>query len=247
MNFQIMSRLQRIIFLATVMAILSLFSNCKKSSSVDSGRSSNSASADTSLSTTWFFRLVVNDSTGNNIIKTFVSGSGLEGYTSTSLDSPYSILTGGNTVGNNSTYNGVPGMNMIVGSGGCDTGITTNPCYLFEVGVQSIDTGTYVFANNACQGCAEALNNNEIMFKPSQIYQYNTYWLVDSLNSMGVFSGTLVAPPASLTFNITQMGHVGENIRGNFKGTMIQTNGSTNALATQTVNVSGSFNVYRVN
>jgi hypothetical protein len=247
MNFHIMPILQKCISASFALTIAFLFFNCKKNSAVGTGTGgSGSTGIDTTSSTTWFFRLVVNDSAGNNLISTYVKGNGPEGETAKSPDSIGSILTGGNTIGSNGSYNGVPGMNMVVSSGGCDTGVTTNPCYVFLVGVQSIKTGQYLCNNNDCDSCVEALNNNEIIFKPSPIFQYNTYWLVDTLNSMGNCC-ILVPPPANVAINITQVGNVGQNIRGNFIGTMIQTNVSTNARTIQTVNVSGSFNVYRSN
>ena len=215
MTIQIMSKLRRVILMAAFIAIISLFFNCKKSSS-----------SVTSTNTTWSFTCEVDS------IEINISGTGLMGEVSSVSDT----YTGGSEVGSLGVGPGI----FINYAGNCNTS-ATNPCLGFLADFQFLKQENYAMSDTTTLLTANgefAINQMLITLPSNSSLSYTTYSQVSAPNPVTNLTFdilTVGSPGGSITgrFNGTILKVVTTN------------NGITDIYTTKSVKINGTFTVYR--
>jgi hypothetical protein len=190
---------------------------CKKT-----GGNSNNESGS---SNQWFFKCNV-DSIATNMGGDFANGFGINPTGGVATNT----FEGGGSYGTNST--GIcPGVAIGINSA-CNTEIS-DPCLTFQLSFKYLAVGSYTITNT------DPLSNGmELTTSASAYYGTNNIYYRSTGSSN---------PSTSLTLNITYVGKIGENVSGNFSGTVLKIATPVNYMTPQVVKISGSFNVYREN
>jgi hypothetical protein len=184
-------------------------------------KSSSSLNNSSSGSNQWFFKCTVDS------ISTNVSGNGVNGIGG---NGNINSFEGGDSyIAYASSKN--PGIQIGINSE-CNTS-ASNPCLGFTASFEYLKVGSYKIVDSGLNSYGI-----ELLTSSSNAY-YGSFNIYDNIMAYN--------PTTSLTLNITYVGNVGENISGNFSGTVLKIGNPVNYINPQLINISGSFNVYREN